>query len=211
MQRSASDVEITSETLISIKQESDRWGPGHTSLVFCGAGILVLTGVMAGAHSQVVTVGWIGLLALSVTLSLGGLMGACFAFSERKAEKVRKVFATELDRLETFTSNLATSVTETSNETRLELATVAGAVRLISKRLDEVVVLLAHASLEAPAVAVGQSRPAPRQRRRRNRRETDGQAGATGNVVNMPNAKVYQLGIAEGQRRKRDEEGKKTD
>lgn len=184
MQRSASDVEITSETLISIKQESDSWGLGHTSLVFCGVGILLLTGVLAGAHSQVVTVGWIGLLALSVTLSLGGLTGACFAFAERKTDKVRTVFAAELDRLETATHGQEIKNKETSDETRLQLTTLTGAVRLITNRLDENAGMLAHLSMEIPLKS--SSRPPSTPRPRRSRKRSQQPQAEESNVVQLP-------------------------
>lgn len=209
MQRSASDVETTTEALFPDKEERNRWGYGHTALVFSGAGIIVLTVVFTKAYHSPITVGPIAWLALSVSLILGGLIGALNAFDRRKVDRFRGAFAAEICALETKTAALENATKETSDETRLSLATLAGATRVMTNRQEEMMALLAHRSLEQ---GPPKQQHAPRQRRRRQRQEAAGEAGATGNVVNLPNAKkVYQLGIAEGLRRRRDAKDDKTD
>lgn len=176
MQRSASDLENTADALFPGKEESNGWGYGHTSLAFCGAGILVLTVVFSTAYRSPMTVGPIAWLALSVTLTIGGLLGACFAFAEQRRERSRAAFATELHALESATK-------ETSNETRLDLATLAGATRVLTNRQEQMIDLLAHASLEqAPPKARRPARP----RRRRHHSGAEGTAGAADNVVQLP-------------------------
>lgn len=173
MQRSASDLENTADALFPGKEESNGWGYGHTSLAFCGAGILVLTVVFSTAYHSPMTVGPIAWLALSVTLTIGGLIGACSTFAEQRRERSRTAFATELLALESATK-------ETSNETRLNLATLAGATRVLTNRQEQMIDLLAHASLEqAPPKAQRPARP----RRRRHHSGAEGTAGAPDNVV----------------------------
>lgn len=76
----------------------------------------------------------------------------------------------------------------------------------VDRKLDNVWGIAAVSSIEAKPAHVQQ--PSARQRRRRARKDpVDGDPTNGGKVVNEPSAKIYQLGIAEGLRRRRRGEG----
>jgi hypothetical protein len=111
-QLSASGDNTTTDPGRLARQDPAGWGYGHTSLLFCGAGIIVLVVAFSAAYQSPLTVGAITWLALSVTLTLGGLQGARWAFGRQRAKKVEATFAEDVASLEHHTIGTSTKLQE---------------------------------------------------------------------------------------------------
>lgn len=150
MTHSASTDHTTTDPARPARPDSASWGYGHTSLLFCATGIGVLVVVFSNAYSSPITVGAIAWLALSVTLTLGGLQGARWAFGRQRSVRVESTFAEDVAALEHHAIGTATKLQEwldaeksqgeRSKEARERLERVERVLLVVSGTLKEAAV-----------------------------------------------------------------------
>lgn len=195
MSHSASADHTTAVLHHEPRWEPPRRGFGIAGLCLSGCGLAIFIYYFSThASNPQVTGQAIGWAALAVALTPSGLIVGRWGFGSQRSADTRRAFVEDIVAIYERVEDLGDKVD--------------ALCALNAEALHEA---KAAPSVEQPEAKPAPQQHAPRQRRNRRRREADDATSATDNVVNQPNAKIYQLGIAEGLRRRKRGEEPNTD